>query len=240
MPRSRRDSTQLVAVLSTAFATCAGAASASAQTGGMPVPEPVAPTTGETGYGKPGTRAIVVAPTALVGITMFVRGTMPRAARRRVILQRLDPERGWRNERRGRVRSNERLLIRWRAKRSGRVSLRVVIARRQSARAATSVPRAQVTVYRPAQATYFGPGLYGNRTACGQVLTPLLLGVAHKQLPCGTLVAFLYKRREIVVPVVDRGPFRAGYSWDLTQASADALAFTGADAIGYIRVPATR
>lgn len=66
------------------------------------------------------------------------------------------------------------------------------------------------------------------------MLTPLLIGVANKHLKCGTLVAILYMGREIVIPVVDRGPFHDGYSWDLTQAAADALGFTGAGAIGYL------
>ncbi|MEY2441318.1 MAG: rare lipoprotein, partial [bacterium] len=92
-----------------------------------------------------------------------------------------------------------------------------------------------VNVYRPALATYYGPGLYGNKTYCGQVLTPFLLGVAHRRLPCGTPVAILFDRREIIVPVVDRGPFRDGYDWDLTQATADALGFTTSGAIGYVR-----
>jgi len=230
-------------MLSTALGACACAGAASAQTGGMPAPEPVAPSIGESGYGEPGTRVIVVAPTALLGHTTYVRGTMPGAARRRVILQRRDSKRHWRNERRGRVRSTERFLIRWPTTRSGRLRLRVVIApRRHSARRAATAARApvaRVNVYRPARATFFGPGLYGNKTACGQVLTPLLRGVAHKVLKCGTLVAILYEGREIVVPVVDRGPYHAGYSWDLTQASADALGFTGAGAIGYFRAGST-
>ena len=39
-------------------------------------------------------------------------------------------------------------------------------------------------------------------------------------------------------PVIDRGPFNGSYSWDLTQATADALGFTaiGAGEIGYVRV----
>jgi rare lipoprotein A (peptidoglycan hydrolase) len=48
----------------------------------------------------------------------------------------------------------------------------------------------------------------------------------------------MYERREIVVPVVDRGPFNAGYDWDLTQATADALGFTASGEIGYARVVA--
>lgn len=241
MTTIRCDRATFVAVLGTVLGAWAATGSASAaQTGGAQVPAPVAPvapSNGQTGYGKHGTRAIVVAPTGLLGHTLFVRGTLPHAARRRVLLQRLDPKLGWRNERSGRVRSNTRLLIRWRADQPGRLRLRVVLAPRHGAIArAASAPVAQVNVYRPSRATFFGPGLYGNTTACGQILTPTLLGVAHKSLKCGTLVAILYKGRQIVVPVVDRGPYHAGYSWDLTQATADALAFTGADAIGYIRI----
>src|SRR6266511_113528 len=41
-------------------------------------------------------------------------------------------------------------------------------------------------------ASYFGPGLFGNRTACGQTLTTALQGVAHRTLPCGTPVRLVY------------------------------------------------
>jgi rare lipoprotein A len=230
---------RVVGALFTALGFGAAAAPAAAQTGGIPVPQPVAPTTGGTGYGEPGTRAIRVAPTALRNQIVFVRGTLPGAKRRRVILQRLDPEDGWRNEERGRVRSNERFRIRWRAHVSGRYSLRVVLApaRRRSTSRAGTAPVAKINVYRRAQATYFGPGLYGRTTACGQVLTPALLGVAHKTLPCGTLVALLYKRREVLAPVVDRGPFNGDFVLDLTSATADLLAFTASGEVGYIRVP---
>lgn len=228
----------MLAALCAALGACFVAAPAAAQTGGTPVPKPVEPTTGGAGYGDPGTRTIAVAPTALRGQIVYVRGTLPGAARRRVILQRLDPKRGWRNERRGRVRSSERFRIRWRARSSGQHKLRVVLApRRRSQARAGAAPVAQVNVYRRAQATYFGPGLYGRMTACGQVLTPALLGVAHKTLTCGALVALMYERREVVVPVVDRGPFNGDYSLDLTQATADSLAFRSSGDIGYIRLP---
>ena len=87
-------------------------------------------------------------------------------------------------------------------------------------------------------ATFYGPGFFGQQTACGQTLMPDMHGVAHKKLPCGTLIAVTYADREIVVPVIDRGPFNGNYSWDLTQATADALGFTGIGAgeIGYARV----
>lgn len=235
MPRTRRDRAPLAALLCAGIWYCACAvAYAAPGTGGAALPKQIPPSTGGSGYGAPGQRSVVVAPTALVGEIVRVRGTLPGAARRRAILQRLDPRRGWRNIARTRVHSTERFVARWRADRSGRISLRVVIARRASAAAAA--PVASVNVYRPALATYFGPGLYGNKTFCGQVLTPELHGVAHRKLPCGTQVAILYDRREIIVPVVDRGPFHEPYDWDLTQATADALGFTTSGGIGYVRL----
>lgn len=80
-----------------------------------------------------------------------------------------------------------------------------------------------------AQASWYGPGFYGHGTACGQVLTTSLVGVAHKSLPCGTQVTFTYNGVTITVPVVDRGPYVAGRMWDLTYAACQKLnhCFTG-------------
>jgi hypothetical protein len=67
--------------------------------------------------------------------------------------------------------------------------------------------------------SWFGPGLYGNGTACGQKMTKTLVGVAHRTLPCGTLVTFRNTKTgaTITVPVVDRGPYVSGRTWDLTH-----------------------
>jgi rare lipoprotein A (peptidoglycan hydrolase) len=73
------------------------------------------------------------------------------------------------------------------------------------------------------RATWYGPGLYGNRTACGQTLRRSTLGVAHRTLPCGTPVTFYHRGRFVTVSVIDRGPFRSGVEWDLTAATAKAL-----------------
>src|ERR1700677_3782954 len=50
----------------------------------------------------------------------------------------------------------------------------------------TSTPATKVP--KTALATWFGPGFYGQHTACGQTLTPATVGVANRKLPCGTLV----------------------------------------------------
>jgi rare lipoprotein A (peptidoglycan hydrolase) len=72
-------------------------------------------------------------------------------------------------------------------------------------------------------ATWFGPGMYGRQTACGQTLTPAVVGVANRTLPCGTLVQISYGGHAIVVPVLDRGPYAHGANWDLTAGAAQAL-----------------
>ena len=83
----------------------------------------------------------------------------------------------------------------------------------------------RVTVYRPAAASYYGPGLYGGALACGGTLEPGTLGVAHKWLPCGTKVRLRYRGRSVTVPVVDRGPYVAGRDFDLTEATKERLHF---------------
>lgn len=73
-------------------------------------------------------------------------------------------------------------------------------------------------------ATWFGPGFYGQETACGQRMTPVVVGVASRTLPCGTLVLVSYKNHRLTVPVIDRGPYaHNGATWDLTWGAASAL-----------------
>ena len=72
-------------------------------------------------------------------------------------------------------------------------------------------------------ATWFGPGFYGQKTACGQTMSPVIVGVASRTLPCGTLVLVNYKSHRLTVPVIDRGPYANGATWDLTWGAASAL-----------------
>lgn len=80
---------------------------------------------------------------------------------------------------------------------------------------------------KPQIATWFGPGFYGQKTACGQTMTPVVVGVASRTLPCGTLVLVNYKGHKLTVPVIDRGPYaKNGAIWDLTAGAASALTIT--------------
>lgn len=64
--------------------------------------------------------------------------------------------------------------------------------------------------------SWYGPGLIGNGTACGQKLTRTLIGVAHRTLPCGTLITFRANGHTVTAPVVDRGPYVSDRIFDLT------------------------
>ena len=100
--------------------------------------------------------------------------------------------------------------------------------------------------FRSAGASWYGPGLYGHKTACGQTLRATTIGVAHRNLPCGTMVKFVYEGNAVVAPVIDRGPYVKGRAWDLTAAAGEALEFEGvgliryAVAVSYARTGATR
>ena len=72
-------------------------------------------------------------------------------------------------------------------------------------------------------ASWYGPGFYGNRTACGQVYTPEIIGVAHRTLRCGTMLVLEYRGRTMTVPVIDRGPYIAGRTLDLSNATRLAM-----------------
>jgi rare lipoprotein A len=85
----------------------------------------------------------------------------------------------------------------------------------------TSTP--PVKIRKSTIATWFGPGFYGQQTACGQTLTPSTVGVANRTLPCGTLVKVTYRGQRLTVPVVDRGPYANNADWDLTAAAAQTL-----------------
>jgi rare lipoprotein A len=82
-------------------------------------------------------------------------------------------------------------------------------------------------------ATWFGPGFYGKKTACGQTMTPALVGVANRTLPCGTLVKVSYRGHLLTLPVIDRGPYsHIGADWDLTTGAAQTLGIEDTVRIG--------
>jgi rare lipoprotein A len=75
------------------------------------------------------------------------------------------------------------------------------------------------------QASWYGPGFYGNRTANGEVFRPGTLTAAHRTLPFGTKVRVtnLWNGRSTVVRINDRGPFHGGRVIDLAHGAAQQL-----------------
>ena len=173
---------------------------------------------------------------ALLGRKVRFRGAVePRLAGRTVVVQYLDSATlRWTRQARANVQPDGSFIARWRARRAGQFQLRAIV--RGEASTASVSPELPLTVYRGAVATWYGPGFYGNTTACGIELTRELVGVAHRSLPCGTNVAVRYGSRTLVVPVVDRGPFGSEARWDLTAAAAQQLGFTHTDRIGAVRL----
>ena len=174
---------------------------------------------------------------ALLGHWQRVTGTLAGArADLSLLVQRSDPSRGWVTVAQAQTASGGGFSAAWRPDRVGRLTLRVVPALGSAARSAGAPPTAATTVYASVLATQFGPGFFGQRTACGVLLAPQTIGVAHTRLPCGTLVEFYYRGRTVRAPVVDRGPYTRGVTWDLTSAAARALAFDGMSTVGSLVV----
>ena len=216
-----------IAMLLSTCALVAPAAADAQSTGGTAAPEP--------------DPALSATEHPLVGQVMQFRGTLPDEAGRVVTIERLDEESGaWVALATAPIAADGSYLARWKADVAGRITTRATVASSASetgAALALAAPfETSVTVYRRALASWYGPGFYGRRTACGVRMTRKLLGVAHKKLPCGTPVAIAYQGKSITVPVVDRGPFVKGRKWDLTAAAAKAVGFTYTDRLGAVRV----
>lgn len=75
------------------------------------------------------------------------------------------------------------------------------------------------------EASWYGPGFFGNRTASGEVLRPGTLTAAHRTLPFGTKVRVtnLWNGRSAVVRINDRGPFHGARVIDLAHGAANQL-----------------
>jgi rare lipoprotein A len=173
--------------------------------------------------------------TTFVGKTLKVSGKDSSAAGQTVTLEARQGTDPWLSVASVAVGQNGSFSTSWRPSSEGQFQIRGVLAGASSATASpsSSAPRT-VVVYKPAIATWYGPGFYGKRTACGQRLTRSLLGVANRSLPCGTEVQVSFRRHTIVAPVIDRGPFAHHAQWDLTAAAAKELGMTVTSRIGAV------
>ena len=72
------------------------------------------------------------------------------------------------------------------------------------------------------QASWYGPGFHGRKTANGEIFNQNALTAAHRSLPFGTKVKVTNLRngRSVIVRINDRGPFSGGRIVDLSAAAA--------------------
>jgi hypothetical protein len=175
----------------------------------------------------------------LYGELRFAGRAQDRARGVLVEIERRGRQTGWRwtPTAHGAARSDGSFLVVWHVNHIGRFAFRAVVRGTGGARAAAASPAVTVTVFRRSLATQYGPGFYGSRTACGEILTRRTLGVANRTLKCGTHVEIYYGGRTIVVPVIDRGPYANGADWDLTEATGRALGMEGTETIGAVSLP---
>ncbi|HWE32248.1 MAG TPA: septal ring lytic transglycosylase RlpA family protein [Solirubrobacteraceae bacterium] len=236
--------------LSAAVPTLASAAAGPSGGAGLGGAALNAVDTASTSIGTPSPGNIAVTSTS-GGITITTRasallakqlsfsGSVPAAdAGKTVVIQRLGHETGWTwaSTVTATVAHNGTFTTAWTTNHIGRFAIRALIE--GAASAATAAPTVAVTVYRPSLATMYGPGFWGQRTACGKMLRRSTLGVANRTLRCGEKVALYYRGRTLIVPVIDRGPYANGADWDLTEATDKALGIPGTATVGAVSLPA--
>ena len=159
-----------------------------------------------------------------VGRTAAVRGALlPRQSHRIVRLERLERGR-WRQIDGDLTDHAGRYVLRHRSRGADTAPVLVRFGGDPTARASSRVV-GRLNAYRPALASWYGPGLYGNALGCGGRLSPGTVGVAHKSLPCGTRVVLRKGSRIVRARVIDRGPYVGAREFDLTAATKQRLGF---------------
>jgi peptidoglycan lytic transglycosylase len=171
--------------------------------------------------------------TAFVDKAIRVAGTDRNAAGQTVTLETRQGNEPWLGVASVAVGQDGSFSTSWTPSSYGQFQIRGVLAgaSRASSSPTSSAPRT-VVVYRSALATWYGPGFYGKRTACGKKLTRRLIGLANRRLPCGTQVQVSFRGHTIIAPVIDRGPYAHHAQWDLTAAAAKELGMTVTSRIG--------
>lgn len=89
------------------------------------------------------------------------------------------------------------------------------------------VPEEKFVHVETGQASWYGPGFHGRKTANGEIFDQRALTAAHRtlQLPSIVRVVNVGNGRSVVVRVNDRGPYHGNRIIDLSEAAAEALGF---------------
>jgi rare lipoprotein A len=91
------------------------------------------------------------------------------------------------------------------------------------------------------EASWYGPGFFGNRTANGEVYQRGTMTAAHRTLPFGTRVRVtnLLNGRSEMIRINDRGPFVHNGVIDLGHGATSSLGLT-ASGIAQVRLEVLR
>ncbi|MEX2588514.1 MAG: RlpA-like double-psi beta-barrel domain-containing protein [Actinomycetota bacterium] len=73
------------------------------------------------------------------------------------------------------------------------------------------------------EASWYGPGFDGCRSASGATFYEAQMTAASLSLPMGTLLKVTHGGKAVVVVITDRGPYAHGRVLDLSRAAAEAL-----------------
>ena len=98
--------------------------------------------------------------------------------------------------------------------------------------------KAEIGLKITGEASYYGPGFHGKKTASGEIFDQDDYTCAHKSLPFGTKLKVVRKDngKSVVVRVNDRGPYVDGRILDLSVAAGKKI---GLDKVGHAEVVAT-
>jgi rare lipoprotein A len=188
--------------------------------------EPTTTPTATTAVVKPATRVrtkmgvISARRNILAGRRTVVRGKLYHGGKGRVVQLQLRRGKRWVTVGRAKTRARGRYTVRGTARRIGSYRLRVRFAGDKAAGGSRRTI-GTLNVYRKVFASWYSIG--GGQVACPGASGRAKYGVAHKSLPCGTMVTFRYRGRSVRAKVVDRGPFVGGREYDLTGPTKSAL-----------------
>ena len=75
------------------------------------------------------------------------------------------------------------------------------------------------------EASWYGPGFHGKKTASGEKYDSNDLTAAHRKLPLGSeaTITNLENGKQVEVEINDRGPYAAGRKIDLSKSAAEKL-----------------
>lgn len=88
-------------------------------------------------------------------------------------------------------------------------------------------PKDDIAYSEVGEASWYGPGFHGKKTASGEIYNQNALTAAHRTLPLPSYVEVinLSNNRRVILKVNDRGPFAHGRIIDVSRRAAQLLGF---------------